>query len=128
MGVWRSRAGRGTAMALPLWLGAEQGEHAAVGVGDVRHDHAVLRLHRRDYYLAAEFLSLCGGRGDVRDLDDENGVRRDVAAGVEDPPRRTCGACGGGERRRPPRGQATTRQRGQGNPWRTHDAAGAATT
>jgi len=70
------------------WLGAEQGEHAAVGVGEVGDDHAVLQRHWRDDDLAAQFLGLGGGRGDVCDLDDENGVRRDVAAGIEDATRR----------------------------------------
>src|SRR6516225_11473796 len=37
-----------------FWLGAEQGEHAAVRIGEVRDNHAVLEFHRRDDDLAAE--------------------------------------------------------------------------
>src|SRR6516164_1066546 len=88
-----------------FWPGAEQGEHTAVRVGEVRDNHAVLEFHRRGDDLAAEFLGPGGGRGDVCDLDHENGVRRNIAAGVEDPPGRTGGARGGDERVRAIRGE-----------------------
>src|SRR6266487_4659271 len=77
---------------------AEQGEQAAMGVGEVSDHYAVLQLVRRDNDLAAEFFGLRGGRGDIGHLDDEDGVRRDVAAGAEDATGRVGGAGGGDER------------------------------
>src|SRR5215470_7427296 len=48
---------------------AEQGEQAAMGVGEVSDHHAVLQLVRRYNDLAAELFGLRGGRGDVGHLD-----------------------------------------------------------
>src|SRR5215471_1370118 len=95
-------------LSSPAW--AEQGEHAAVGVGEVGDDHAVLQRHWRDDDLAAQVLGLGGGRGDVCDLDDENGVRRDVAAGVEDPTGWACRAGGGDQRVGPVGGKRPAEQ------------------
>src|SRR5215467_2705252 len=69
----RRGGGRRRAMASALWLGAEQGEHAAVGSGQVGDNHAVLKFHWRDDDLAAALLGPGGGRGDIGDLDDEHG-------------------------------------------------------
>src|SRR5215469_1986477 len=101
-----------------LRRGAEQREHAAVRVGEVGDDHAVLQRHRRDDDLAAEPFGPCGGRGDVRDPDNEYGVRRDVAAGIEDAAGGTVGASSGDQgvgavrSERPVEEQAVERLRG----------------
>src|SRR5215813_11062750 len=95
----------GRAACSAFWLGAEQGEHTAVRVGEVRDNHAVLEFHRRDDDLAAEFLAPGGGRGDVCDLDDENSVWRNIAACVEDATGGSGGARGGDERVRPVEGE-----------------------
>ena len=81
-----------------LRLRAEQREQAAMRVGEVSHHHAVLQLVRCDNDLAAEFFGPRGGRGDVGHLDDEDGVRRDGAAGIEDAAGGTGGAGGGDQR------------------------------
>src|SRR5262249_24742110 len=96
--MWETRDSHRSGRRSALRPRAEQGEQAAMGIGEVGDHHAVLQLVRRDNYLAAELFGLRGGRGDVGHLDHEDRVRRDVAAGVEDATG-GAGVTGGGDER-----------------------------